>query len=73
VLKSILVVERNKNTRGVTPAAPKEKTAEQMAPEKIETPAPEALIENVDYIIQHALGKKLSGEETLEAKHYAQK
>jgi hypothetical protein len=53
------------------PAAPKEKPAEQIAPEKIETPAPEALIENVDYIIRHAFGKKLSEEEILEAMHYA--
>jgi hypothetical protein len=57
----------------VKPAAPKEKMAERIAPEKIETPAPDALIENVDYIIRHASGKKLSEEETLEARHYAQK
>jgi hypothetical protein len=30
------------------PATPEEKAAEQIAPEKIETPTPEALIENVD-------------------------
>jgi hypothetical protein len=53
------------------PAAPQEKTAEQIGPEKIETPAPEAPIENVDYIIRHASGKKLSEEEILEARHYA--
>jgi hypothetical protein len=57
----------------VKPVAPKEKTAGQIAPEKIETPAPKVLIENVDYIIQHASGKKLSEEEILEARHYAQK
>jgi hypothetical protein len=44
-----------------------------LIPEKIETPASEALIENVDYIIRHASGKKLSEEETLEARHYARK
>jgi hypothetical protein len=55
------------------PAAPKEKEAEQIAPEKIETSAPEALIENVDYIIRHASGEKLSEEEILEARHYARK
>jgi hypothetical protein len=55
------------------PAAPEEKATEQTAPEKIEIPAPEALIENVDYIFRHALGKKLSEEETLEARHYARK
>jgi hypothetical protein len=55
------------------PVAPKEKAAEQIAPEKIETLAPEALIENMDYIIRHASGKKLSEEEILEARHYARK
>jgi hypothetical protein len=55
------------------PAAPEEKAAEQIAPEKIETSAPEALIENIDYIIRHASGKKLSKEEILEARHYARK
>jgi hypothetical protein len=29
------------------------------------------LIENVDYIIRHTSGKKLSEEEILEARHYA--
>jgi hypothetical protein len=57
----------------VKPTVPKEKTAGQIAPEKIETPAPEAPIENVDYIIRHASGKKLSEEEILEARHYARK
>jgi hypothetical protein len=55
------------------PAVPEEKAAEQIALEKIETPAPEALIENVDYIIRHASGKKFSEEEILEATHYARK
>jgi hypothetical protein len=55
------------------PAAPEEKTARQIAPEKIEAPAPEAPIENVDYIIRHASGKKLSQEEILEGRHYAQR
>jgi hypothetical protein len=44
------------------PATSEEKEAEEIAPEKIETPGPEALIKNVDYIIRHASGKKLSGE-----------
>jgi hypothetical protein len=57
----------------IEPATPEEKAAEQIAPKKIETPAPEALIENVDYIIRHASGKKLSEEEILEARHYARK
>jgi hypothetical protein len=55
------------------PATPEEKATEQIALEKIETPAPKALIENVDYIFRHALGKKLSEEEILEAMHYARK
>jgi hypothetical protein len=55
------------------PAAPEEKAAEQISPKKIETPAPKALIEKVDYIIRHASGKKLSEEEVLEARHYARK
>jgi hypothetical protein len=42
------------------PAAPEEKTAGQIAPEKIETPAPEAPIENVDYIFRHASGRNCS-------------
>jgi hypothetical protein len=57
----------------VKPVVPEEKTAGQIAPEKIETPTSEAPIENVDYIIRHASGKKLSEEEILEARHYAQK
>jgi hypothetical protein len=63
--------------------APKDK-AEQQTPdtgmaagqdmiEKAKSPAPEAPAKDVDYIIRHALGKKLSEEEILEAKHYAQK
>jgi hypothetical protein len=53
------------------PAAPEEKATKQTVLEKIEILAPEALIENVDYIFRHALGKKLSEEEILEARHYA--
>ena len=65
------------------PAAPEDK-AEQQTPdtgmaagqdmiEKAKSPAPEAPAEDVDYIIRHASGKKLSKEEILEARHYAQK
>jgi hypothetical protein len=53
--------------------APEEKTAEQIAPEKIETSAPKDLIKNIDFIIRHASGKKLSKEEILEARHYSRK
>jgi hypothetical protein len=55
------------------PAAPEEKMTGQIALENIETPALEAPIENVDYIIRHASGKKLSEEEILEARHYERK
>jgi hypothetical protein len=55
------------------PVAPEEKMTEQIAPEKIETPAPEASNKNDDYIIRHVSGKKLSQEEILEARHYAQR
>jgi hypothetical protein len=55
------------------PAMLEEKAAEQIASEKIEGLAPEALIENIDYIIRHASGKKPSEEEILEARHYARK
>jgi hypothetical protein len=46
---------------------PKEKSAEQIATEKIEAPGPKALNKNIDYIICHASGKVLSQEEMLEA------
>jgi hypothetical protein len=53
-------------------AAEKEAT-EQSLPEKTVTPTPEALKENIKYIICHASGKKLSKEEEREAQQYAQK
>jgi hypothetical protein len=40
------------------------------ASEKVESPTPEASTEELDFIIQHASGKKLSEEEIAEAKHY---
>jgi hypothetical protein len=40
-------------------------------PEKVESPTPIASTEELDFIIRHALGKKLSEEEIAEAKHYA--
>jgi hypothetical protein len=39
--------------------------------EEAKSPAPKAPFEDLDYIIRHALGKRLSEEEILEAKHYA--
>jgi hypothetical protein len=41
--------------------------------EKSKSPAREAPAEDVDYIVRHASGKKLSEEEILEARHYTQK
>jgi hypothetical protein len=41
-------------------------------PKKIESPTPEAPFEELDFIIRHASGKRLSEEELVEAKHYAQ-
>jgi hypothetical protein len=41
--------------------------------EKAKSPVPKALAEDTDYIVRHASGKKLSEEEILEAKHYAQR
>jgi hypothetical protein len=55
------------------PSVVEEKATEQIASEKVETPAPEASKESTNYIIRHALGKGLSQEEKLEARHYAQK
>jgi hypothetical protein len=40
-------------------------------PKKIEPPTPEAPSEELDFIIRHALGKRLFEEEIVEAKHYA--
>jgi hypothetical protein len=53
--------------------ATEEKASEQTSPEKVATPAPEALEESIDYIIRHASGKVLSSEEKREARHYAKK
>jgi hypothetical protein len=63
--------------------APEDKTNEQASDagmaegqdtaERAKSPAPEAAVEDADYIYRHASWKKLSEEEVLEAKHYAQK
>jgi hypothetical protein len=55
------------------PATSEEKATEQIASEKVEASAPEALDKDIDYIIRHASGKELSQEEKLEALQYAQK
>jgi nucleoid-associated protein YgaU len=51
--------------------AAEEEAIEQTLPEKADAPTPEAPSEDLDYVIQHALGKRLSEEEIFEAKHYA--
>jgi hypothetical protein len=51
--------------------AAEEEGIEQILPEKATSPAPEASSEDLDYIIRHASGKRLSEEEIFEAKHYA--
>jgi hypothetical protein len=48
-------------------------TAGQDMAEKAKSPALEAPAEVVDYIYRHASGKKLSEDEIVEARHYAQK
>jgi hypothetical protein len=55
------------------PVVIEEKASEQVAFENVETFAPEASKESIDYIIRHASGKGLSQEEKLEALRYAQK
>jgi hypothetical protein len=51
--------------------AAEEEAIEQILPEKVAAPTPEAPSEVLDYIIRHASGKRLSEEEIFEAKHYA--
>jgi hypothetical protein len=44
---------------------------EEDAPKKVESPTPEASTEELDFIIRHISGKKLSEKKIAEAKHYA--
>jgi hypothetical protein len=44
---------------------------EKIVAEKSKSSAPKASSEELDYIVRHASGKRLSKEELLEAKHYA--
>jgi hypothetical protein len=55
------------------PIAHEEEVTGHTAPEKVETAAFEALTKNIDYIVRHASGKKLSEDEIDEARHYTQK
>jgi hypothetical protein len=48
-----------------------EEAIEQILPEKVAAPTPEVPSEDLNYIIRHASGKRLSKEEIFEAKHYA--
>jgi hypothetical protein len=47
-------------------------TTEKEIAEEAKSPGPEALSENLDFIIRHASGKRLSEGEIAEANHYAQ-
>jgi hypothetical protein len=68
---------------GTKAVAPEDKAGQQTADigmvarqymaEKAKPSVPEALIEDIDYIFRHASRKKLSEEEIVEARHYAQK
>jgi hypothetical protein len=67
-------------TKAVTPADKTDQHASdagmaegQDATERAKSPAPEAAVEDDDYIYRHASGKKLSEEGVLEAIHYARK
>jgi hypothetical protein len=62
-----------KKSAEIEEKATEEKATKQVSPEKVATPAPEALKESIDYIIRHASGKRLSKEEEREAQHYAQR
>jgi hypothetical protein len=55
------------------PSESVEEGAEQEIAEEAKCPCPEALSENLDFIIRHASGKRLSEGEIVEANHYAQK
>jgi hypothetical protein len=46
-------------------------TTEKEITEEAKSPGPEALSENLDFIIRHASGKRLSEGEIAEANHYA--
>jgi hypothetical protein len=51
--------------------AAEEEAIKQTLPKKVAAPTPEAASEDLDYVIRHAVGKRLSEEEFFEAKHSA--
>jgi hypothetical protein len=61
----------NKQPSEIEKKAAEEAAIEQSLPKKTAAPAPEAPSEDLDYVIQHVSGKRLSEEENFEAKHYA--
>jgi DNA polymerase III alpha subunit len=63
----------NKQPSEFEEKAAEEEAIEQSLPEKAPASGSEALKENIEYIICHASGKRLSREEEREAQHYAQK
>jgi hypothetical protein len=52
-------------------AAAEQRALEKDVAENVKSPASEASSEDLDFIIRHASGKRLSEEEIAEAKHYA--
>jgi hypothetical protein len=43
----------------------------ESVPEKSKSPAPEAPVKELEFIVRHALGKQLSEEQVAEVQHYA--
>jgi hypothetical protein len=63
------VKEKSSDTREKTT---EEEAIKQIFLEEAVAPTPEESFEVLDYIVQHASGKRLSEEDIFEAKHYAQ-
>jgi hypothetical protein len=63
----------DKQSSEIEKKAAEEEATEQSLPKKTITHTPEVLKENIEYIICHASGKKLSKEKEREAQHYAQR
>jgi hypothetical protein len=60
-----------KKSSDIEEKATEEEAIEQTLPEKAAAPVPKTSFEDLDYVIRHASGKRLSEEEIFEAKHYA--
>jgi hypothetical protein len=64
--KATVIEQRAEEESPATGVALEKSAAEEAKPR-----APEAASEGHDYIVRHALGKRLSEEEVFEAKHYS--